>query len=1700
MVTKDSVTMITEDAFNEDKAEIQFLSSKPSCFLLLGKPGCGKSTLAKKFAKLWKCVYLTVPDAIQDAIEKGTENGLQANELLCKGEAVPQTLCLNILKELIESPRIQHHGYIMYGLPLYASEVDDVEQQINFIENLTMKPDYIINLKLPDEDLVGRRKGIKVDPITNQLYTKQHMDEWEKQKEGLDMQGEEVLDEDGGEEEEEDDDDDMQEEEEFDEEGGNEERTAELMDRLTVRNEEFEENIRTDLKQYKEIVLCRLEDYMSQHDQHKVYELDANLPANLIFKNLMNLLQASLVARPAVPLRLQGLEDGEEVAEDTDTEDMLRTLAASKMLAPGFRWRRSRWGRLCPVSLFEGSTKLGNPQFAVGFLDKMYVMSSEMALLKFFDNPRMYLLPPQPSPPCKIIILGAPLSGVTTLANKLREKYHSKVLDMVELIKPRILTIEKNVRKKHYTDLLEKSISTVQQIENEKTKLKKKQKEEAEEEEGDSDEEDKSDEDEVKIEEAEEQPVVVTEQHPMVQQLIEEGVQQLGNDQPPLTTLDYIDCLEESLMRIYKGTDKGPSSGGWILDNFPTTKDQLNMMIERGIVPDDVIVFREDSANNNILNERWENLNRPNGDSSTSLTDAEDEQFKTFQKHVRDFDQQWTSMQSSMRNAHSLEPFIIPCHHDEEEAYAIAIKKVEGSFQYQAWEYTGMDQDEEEEDLAAMADEEEEEHDDDPNKKKPFGETLHFCPVALKNENVLWPGSQENAVKYREKVYFLSTPEARESFMENPNLYLPLDKSLSIPPVRLLLLGAKGCGKTFHGRVLAKKFGLFHISFKDRLQELIIHKTLKKIGTDFVFPEDDDTTIKDDMFGLDDEEEEAEKAVEEDEIPLDLTLFEENIRNNILEGEPLTKETLDEIIPALWKEEPFKSQGFLLECFPRTPEEGRYLSEMGLFPDGALNFAVEDTDICNRLLPPVLERWRKQQARIREAKLKAKNEKLKQREEERAKRKTEKLVEIEEKKAEKLAARQASGVDDENEAEEEEDEFDLDEMIELEMLEEFGDVNDDDEQEEETEDEAVERIKVDLTEKYEDQLTTMENIHEVLQDIAVPIIEIDASRQFHITQYLISKTLNSQVINRSSLFDRCHTITPALSKRLLNQGYKFISRFGRWCPVQLYDSAILPPNVTLANPPVPVIYRRYIYFLSNDECKDRFIQSPSTYLSQLSPKPCVPIKIAITGPPKSGKSTLAKRFAKEYGIVRLSIGEALRNIVTSHEHAHIVKEIKEHLHKGYPVPDELAIQVLELCLLDPLCKSRGFVLDGYPSTRRQMELLRERSIIPYKVIDLTLPDKVIMQRGLKDRKSPERVLPLHDSHTILAIRIACHRRESAPIREFYLTQYKNLFTIDGEKSKWWVYNAAMVEVVQSVSHIQSYIQRVRNHQAASIKYMCVTPDEVQSHIGEFEHYCAVHLEQGELWDCSADESNNLLAEHHGKYYKFSSEEHLYLFIKTPKKYISPLAPNKLPTKEHLPKRRSASYVKKSFPAQLELKGYCPVTYLDGDLRYEAIVPGESVFVVEYKKKLFSLSSEHTLMKFMRSPKKYASLTLPNKLPPKREPVLLSALPMLGYMEQTVCTSVIKALTAVGCMKPKYPYLSPKQSATLYLAYHLKAFNPKSKEYVRDKYKKKLRDFEDSCELISYLSRIMKRKYCEPEDRPIDFNYKLSSFVGLQSSQ
>ena len=71
---------------------------------------------------------------------------------------------------------------------------------------------------------------------------------------------------------------------------------------------------------------------------------------------------------------------------------------------------------------------------------------------------------------------------------------------------------------------------------------------------------------------------------------------------------------------------------------------------------------------------------------------------------------------------------------------------------------------------------------------------------------------------------------------------------------------------------------------------------------------------------------------------------------------------------------------------------------------------------------------------------------------------------------------------------------------------------------------------------------------------------------------------------------------------------------------QLLEGEVLPPQHGSVIYTFPVVYRQHLYFCSGQDERETFMQCPSRFLKQPSPKPVVPIKMAIIGPPKSGKT------------------------------------------------------------------------------------------------------------------------------------------------------------------------------------------------------------------------------------------------------------------------------------------------------------------------------------------------------------------------------------------------------------------------------------------------------------------------------------------------
>ncbi|KAM9840260.1 adenylate kinase 9 [Aulostomus maculatus] len=1644
----------------EDEAERASLLAKPTCFIIVGRPGVGKSTLAKKIAKSWGCTLVDDTELLNTHIQNKTKEGKVLLDILSQGKSIPEDMTLHLILARLNSPTVQHYGYVLCCLPFMSEQHLGIHEQISLIKNLKLPPNFIINIKCADKDLIQRLSGQRQHPQTGEVYTEDQFLKHEKEKEKEGTEDKEVEDDE-------------------EEKASEESPKKDTFDQMVWTPEHLAANISQRINTYKNTMLRPLEEYMMAHNPMYLLEVDGNNTPEELQSIVISRLESMAIQRVSVPVLLNQ-NDEEEFPEDM--RDLFRILCSSRMVAPGFRWRRSRWGCSCPVALKEGRVIPGKAELSVGFQDKLYLLSSEEAYQKFVSNPRPYLLPPMPSPPCKVSIIGPPQAGKSTLSKLLAQHYDAVVIDVEELVLP----IQAQVVQERLDRIKEETTQAA--IERIKMKLQGKQ-----------------------------DPV--TEDHPEVKAMVVSALEEAKQKIKPTTEM-YAEALRKRLTEMEEADEMRVT--GWVLDNFPKNLSQRNALEKAGIQPENFFCLRNTDGHQilsrlyelnkesidkavqkrlreELLNHKQKSAVGSSGRRSNLDTVAEGvvlpnkwelgypdgPEMKSYKLLVQRFTSEWEEMQSALSVSHSV---LEISDRSPEELLTEIVHQMEKPFRYVSWELSSMDLDEEAEDMEALAeldrDEEgasysdsaEEGDEDDTTTKRFLGDTRHFCPVALKNHNVLLPCTDEIAAKYREKTYYFSSREDRESFLQNPEDFVAQTELLKPPPLRIFMLGNRGSGKTTQGVWLAQQLGLSHIQFREQLQMLIMAKTNKRVPpTDEKSPEStEDLTLLIQEAGGN-----VETSENIEEVPL--TEEELAITAYLSDGDPLPPYILDMIIVPFWKNEPYLTTGFILEGFPSNPNDVQYMLHRQLLPDVVVVMMVEVNDVRKRLLPAYLKDWRERHNR-REAQLMI-------------------LHDLRKKiREETIAKRRAEIIEEKGTRNEESDEEDdIEAILEREFPLEEGYDDMENEESEENEEVAAERLEREIEDRFETDTNKVSNVMEFLSEQNIPSMSINASHKMRIVRNRLLQKTQPLLTNRESLFQKCQPISHTLAQTLLWSSYKFYSAFRCWDPVKLYnDGLLIQPLQWPFNTTHPLLLHQFIYFFASKETQKTFMLSPLKFLRQPKPSPSLPVKIAIVGPPKSGKTTVAQMFAWKYGLARVSIGSVMRKVLNSRENSDLAEQMKQHLHQGLVVPDELALQCLEVVLMDTVCSTQGYVLDGFPMTVKQAELMGRLSIIPMIVVELELGIMEVLTRGVEDKKKPNKPHLMHDSVEIITTRNSCYRQEIENVRQHFQQQYNNSIVLDGSKNKWFIWDSILKEISISMKYIHSYLERTSSGQAGCINRLCITPKELQCQIGEFGGYCPVCLAlHHHLVDCSEVAFLKHAAEYKSHYYIMCGRDHLERFLTSPDSFVPPGCPRALPEPHLLPKKVTEIQVKNKFPQQVEMKGFCPVTYLDGHQRFEALVQGNMEHAVEYRERIYIFETKQKQDKFLRSPETYWDQKLPSKLPPLPEPVPLTSLPTLGYLEQGVSVSVVKAMTAVGCLKPKYPFLDIQRSAVLYVAYYLKAFNQKSTDYTRQKYRKKLALFEENCALIPYLSSAMSKNFKPSSDRSIDFEFKLNKFLTLR---
>ncbi len=123
--------------------------------IMLGAPGAGKGTQAKRIAEKYGIPHISTGDIFRANIKNGTELGKEAKKYMDEGQLVPDELTVRILLDRVADADCKN-GYVLDGFP---RTIPQAEVLTGELEKLGEKVDFAIDVDVPDENIINRMAG-----------------------------------------------------------------------------------------------------------------------------------------------------------------------------------------------------------------------------------------------------------------------------------------------------------------------------------------------------------------------------------------------------------------------------------------------------------------------------------------------------------------------------------------------------------------------------------------------------------------------------------------------------------------------------------------------------------------------------------------------------------------------------------------------------------------------------------------------------------------------------------------------------------------------------------------------------------------------------------------------------------------------------------------------------------------------------------------------------------------------------------------------------------------------------------------------------------------------------------------------------------------------------------------------------------------------------------------------------------------------------------------------------------------------------------------------------------------------------------------------------------------------------------------------------------------------------------------------------
>lgn len=155
--------------------------------VMLGAPGAGKGTQAKKIAAKYNIPHISTGDIFRANIKNGTELGKKAKTYMDQGLLVPDELVVDLVVDRVNQEDCAD-GYVLDGFP---RTIPQAEALTKALASQGQKLDYAIDVDVPDENIVRRMSGRRACVGCGATY---HLEYAPTKKEGIcDVCGGELI-------------------------------------------------------------------------------------------------------------------------------------------------------------------------------------------------------------------------------------------------------------------------------------------------------------------------------------------------------------------------------------------------------------------------------------------------------------------------------------------------------------------------------------------------------------------------------------------------------------------------------------------------------------------------------------------------------------------------------------------------------------------------------------------------------------------------------------------------------------------------------------------------------------------------------------------------------------------------------------------------------------------------------------------------------------------------------------------------------------------------------------------------------------------------------------------------------------------------------------------------------------------------------------------------------------------------------------------------------------------------------------------------------------------------------------------------------------------------------------------------------------------------------------------------------------------